>query len=61
VGDDDVQLPVAVAGETNIGDHQPAVGQAIAGCPDDKTLLVIGEQRHWKDPRDEQPHGYEPP
>ena len=57
VGDDDVHLPIALPGETDVRDHQPAVGQAIAECPNDDALLVVGEQRQREVLWDEQTHG----
>ena len=43
VSNDDVHLPIAPAGETNVWDHNPSIGEAISQRLDHDPLLGIGE------------------
>ena len=56
VGGDDIELIVTLAVEPDVGNDNPPVGQPVTQRTHHQSLLVVGEQRHRKVCRYEDPH-----
>ena len=56
VGDDDVHLAVALARDSDVGQHEPPVAQPVDERLHHGALLFIGERRHRQVLGDQDPH-----